>query len=337
MNALVINLSNMGDVIAGHVVHQNLIASGFKVDLLTLPAFTGLIGPWDDVQPRAYRRDALDQGFATHSYDVAVDLTSTRETRRLMRRVAAKHKIGRFTGPGKWVKMRPTYRHLVPKFHYDHVIKDCWLVNAKLDEIFASPGGRRSDGTRFGFPTPTFPRLVPLPAGEISSLTDAWWPAEGGQSVAGLHFGASVPKRVLPQETMDLVITTLARRGRKVFLVGTEDEAAVRLTARYGAEVFYRGLSLPELRAAMSRFEVFVGPDSGPLHLAAALGRPAVGIYGPNTPARSGPLAPQVTLLESELECRPCAQAVPCPIAIQCIKQIPPSTIVSAIDAYLRG
>jgi heptosyltransferase-1 len=46
---------------------------------------------------------------------------------------------------------------------------------------------------------------------------------------------------------------------------------------------------LPELKALLMRADLVVAPDSGPLHLAAALGTPVVGLYGPTDPARNGP------------------------------------------------
>jgi heptosyltransferase-1 len=51
-------------------------------------------------------------------------------------------------------------------------------------------------------------------------------------------------------------------------------------------------LDLPELMAALRGARVFIGGDTGPLHLAAALRTPVVGLYGPTDPARNGPYSP---------------------------------------------
>jgi ADP-heptose:LPS heptosyltransferase len=48
-------------------------------------------------------------------------------------------------------------------------------------------------------------------------------------------------------------------------------------------------MDLPELMALLRRAKFFVGADTGPLHLASALGTPVVGVYGPTDPARNGP------------------------------------------------
>jgi heptosyltransferase-1 len=63
---------------------------------------------------------------------------------------------------------------------------------------------------------------------------------------------------------------------------------AVRLVAGESDPLLFSG-ELPQLMALLRRTEFFVGGDSGPLHLAVALGTPVVGLYGPTDPARNGP------------------------------------------------
>ncbi|HEV8383770.1 MAG TPA: glycosyltransferase family 9 protein [Candidatus Acidoferrales bacterium] len=66
---------------------------------------------------------------------------------------------------------------------------------------------------------------------------------------------------------------------------------AVRLVAGE-PEPLLLATDLPQLMALVRRAEFFVGGDSGPLHLAVALGTPVVGLYGPTDPARNGPYSP---------------------------------------------
>ena len=61
---------------------------------------------------------------------------------------------------------------------------------------------------------------------------------------------------------------------------------------RGGARIVARGLSLAELRALMDRAALFIGGDSGPLHIAATTDVPMVGLYGPTLPERSAPWRP---------------------------------------------
>jgi heptosyltransferase-1 len=57
--------------------------------------------------------------------------------------------------------------------------------------------------------------------------------------------------------------------------------------------------TLPQLIALTRRLALCVGGDTGPLHLACALGRPVVGIYGPTDPSRNGPFGTRARVLRS--------------------------------------
>ena len=57
--------------------------------------------------------------------------------------------------------------------------------------------------------------------------------------------------------------------------------------------------SLPQLAELCRRATMFVGPDTGPLHLAAAVGTMCVGLYGPMSAARCGPYGPQHIALQN--------------------------------------
>jgi len=62
--------------------------------------------------------------------------------------------------------------------------------------------------------------------------------------------------------------------------------------------------TLKQFVALARRAALFVGGDTGPLHLAAAAGTPIVGIYGPTSPARNGPFSPQDITVGRDLWCR---------------------------------
>ena len=81
---------------------------------------------------------------------------------------------------------------------------------------------------------------------------------------------------------------------RGVVSYGPEERAlaeAVRLVAGE-PEPYIFPLDLAQLMAAVARAKFFLGGDTGPLHLAVALGTPVVGLYGPTDPARNGPYNP---------------------------------------------
>ena len=95
-------------------------------------------------------------------------------------------------------------------------------------------------------------------------------------------------------------------------LIGSPDEAAhverVRAAARRPNRVFNLAgrLNLAELIAALRRARLLVTNDSGPLHLAGALGVPTVSLFGPETPALFGPRGDRHIVLYRGIDCSPC-------------------------------
>lgn len=97
--------------------------------------------------------------------------------------------------------------------------------------------------------------------------------------------------------------------GGEVWWIGPrEAEAELRALAdRRGGRVL-AGLPLDQLAAVLERAAVFVGNDSGPMHMAAAVGAPTLGLFGPTTPKEWGPLAPRSARLLGPMPCSPCDQ-----------------------------
>jgi ADP-heptose:LPS heptosyltransferase len=67
-------------------------------------------------------------------------------------------------------------------------------------------------------------------------------------------------------------------------------------------------LDLPGLAALLARLDVFVTSDTGPMHLAAAMGTAVVALFGPSHPARYGPIARRQRIVRVDLPCSPCGQ-----------------------------
>jgi ADP-heptose:LPS heptosyltransferase len=100
--------------------------------------------------------------------------------------------------------------------------------------------------------------------------------------------------------------------------------------------------SLAELRALFDRAALFIGGDSGPLHVAATSQVPIVGLYGPTLPARSAPWrADRWTTRAVEIDglsCRPCNQRVCEPGDFRCLAWIRPDEVIDAAeDALARA
>jgi heptosyltransferase-2 len=97
---------------------------------------------------------------------------------------------------------------------------------------------------------------------------------------------------------------------------------------------------LTMLMGVISHCRVVVANDSGALHLAAALGIRAVGIYGPTDERYSSPLTPYedactVATISENVFCRPCFMA-DCPIDHRCMKRIPTERVYDAVRRFLQ-
>jgi ADP-heptose:LPS heptosyltransferase len=98
-------------------------------------------------------------------------------------------------------------------------------------------------------------------------------------------------------------------------------------------------LDLAELRAVLERSRLFVGGDTGPLHVAATTSTPVVGIYGPTLAERSAPWRdPRIATASVHVEglpCRPCDQRVCAPGDFRCLTTLLPETVIEAAERLL--
>jgi len=146
-----------------------------------------------------------------------------------------------------------------------------------------------------------FPRDVEAERRISQRLSEA-----GVRAFAILNPGAGWGAKRWPAERYGRVARTLAAGGIHAILnygPGEEElasaaEAASGGTARAMSCTVIRS-SITELIALTRRARLFVGGDTGPLHLASALQVPVVGIYGPTDPARNGPYGTRSVVLRS--------------------------------------
>ncbi|GAC1403758.1 MAG: lipopolysaccharide heptosyltransferase II [Ktedonobacteraceae bacterium] len=93
--------------------------------------------------------------------------------------------------------------------------------------------------------------------------------------------------------------------------------------------------SLTQLAALYQRSNLLVTGDSGPMHIAAAVGTPLIAIHGPTDPALSGPISPSATILRNDIWCSPCYNAkgtADCRFhTTQCMKNILPTHVYNVV------
>jgi ADP-heptose:LPS heptosyltransferase len=167
-----------------------------------------------------------------------------------------------------------------------------------------------------------------------------------------IHVSAGNPFRRWPADHFAEVAATLAADdgGRRIVITSgpSERDAAEQVIAaarrRLGGGRAHQVLScgefsLAELRALLDRAALYVGGDSGPLHIAATTRVPIVGLYGPTLPVRSAPWRDARYAAESvdagELPCRPCDQRVCAPGDFRCLTSIEALRVVDAARRIL--
>jgi heptosyltransferase-2 len=124
---------------------------------------------------------------------------------------------------------------------------------------------------------------------------------------------------------------------------GKDDAAVVRAVETHcGCSVInlVGHITLRELSAAISRCDVFVTNDSGPMHIAVARKVPTVALFCATTPDLGFyPYTSNASVLERRLHCRPCAShgGRRCPLDTEaCIREIEPESVFMAVDKLLQ-
>jgi heptosyltransferase-2 len=156
----------------------------------------------------------------------------------------------------------------------------------------------------------------------------------------GLNPGAfyGTAKRWLP-ERYAAVADTLARRtGARVAIVGGALERGLGQSIASGmrapARVLCGETSLSDLAGVLSRLSLLVTNDSGPMHVAAALGVPVVAVFGPTDSRETGPVGGAHRIVREPVHCSPC-KLRECPIDHRCMTRIGVDRVVAEAQGML--
>jgi lipopolysaccharide heptosyltransferase II len=161
-----------------------------------------------------------------------------------------------------------------------------------------------------------------------------------GARFAALHVGSTWSSRQwLPRPTADLC-RALRARGLGVVLVGgpADQPFALRVLAGGAGDAVNTigQTSVRQVIAIMERATIAIGPDSGPMHIAAAVGTPVVALFGATSPGRSGPWGWHHLVVRGDVPCAPCYLSR-CPIGKLCMELITPGMVLERVDAVLAG
>jgi heptosyltransferase-2 len=189
-----------------------------------------------------------------------------------------------------------------------------------------------------GTPLPAqwpLPELA-VPAAEVAAWRERLAVTPGRAAVA-LCPGAVGPSKRWPVAAYAQVARALTGEGNAVWVLGSPDEAPLAAEIAAAGGPLVRDLTGPDLRnavLALAAAAAAVSNDSGLLHVAAALGTPAIGIFGPTSPWHWAPLNPLAAVIEtaSELPCRPCHKPVCRLQHHRCMRDIPAGQVMEAVE-----
>lgn len=128
------------------------------------------------------------------------------------------------------------------------------------------------------------------------------------------------------------------RYGLGIVLLGSEADAAlaaeVEVACRQGITNLVGRTSLKEAVGIIARAKVAVGPDTGLMHIAAAVRTPVVSLWGATSPSRTGPYGFEELVIQGTADCSPCYRKR-CPIGRVCMQSIEVETIMAKVEIAL--
>jgi lipopolysaccharide heptosyltransferase II len=284
---------------------------------------------------------ALAWRLRTARFDVVVDLHGGPRSSWLTWATRAPQRIGYDVQGRAWQYTRTVHRPrgLEPR----HSVVNQWELLGAMENWLGTP------------PDPTgYPTEMPLDPAADRRVAERLRLAGVDQrhAVVVIHVSAGNPFRRWPEQSFADLVAALAAAddGRRIILSsGPSDREAAERVLRAGRTVLGPGraervldfgdVNLVELRALVERSRLFVGGDTGPLHVASTTRTPIVGIYGPTLAARSEPwrdprVATEAVQVDG-LPCRPCEQRVCEPGDFRCLTRLTPETVIAAAERAL--
>jgi len=162
-------------------------------------------------------------------------------------------------------------------------------------------------------------------------------------SAIGLNVGASSVLKQWPVDHWVDLGTKLIKAGMNVVFVGDKRDAEIvgsilpqmpdsaRIVDASGKT------TLRQLAAVLQACDLLVTGDTGPMHLAVAVGTPTVALFGSTNPIRTGPYGARNIVLDMHLDCSPCYRKPTCHGRVDCMKAIASEAVFTSIMEKLRG
>jgi ADP-heptose:LPS heptosyltransferase len=280
----------------------------------------GAIG--DEHDRQEIDRDGLLDDLASRDFDLAIQMHGGgRNSNAFLRGLGAR------TTAGSRTPDAPQLDRWLPYEHYQ------WEVARYLDVV-----------RLVGAPPVTVEPRLPVTRDDRLALR-AELPRLSNTGWAVIHPGATDPRRRWPVEAFRAVASELAGRGRQVVVTGTsgeEDLVGPIVDAAGPCGIAATRLSLPALIGLLDGADIVVANDTGPLHLAMAVGTPTVGIFWIGNLVNAGPFSRirNRPLVSWQMTCAVCgadASRERCSHDPSFVANVPVSAAIGEVHALLDG
>jgi ADP-heptose:LPS heptosyltransferase/polysaccharide pyruvyl transferase WcaK-like protein len=356
MRIAVSNPDGIGDLILRQPLYAALSAAGHDLLLLVRPA----VRPWVGiVAPLAQAADIEVEPYLPHPRFSGIEVAALRP---LVRRVKAFQPDILLVAPFQWTHVE---EHLIAAFPGVRVVG---MTGARYPATVDHGGAAPRMDVRIEVaanvpeweknrrlceallaPTPTFPppalqatpRQLELAAqflaehGLAATKTWAAWVGDSARN-AGRNW--------TPERWAAVLTHGVEQHGLRFLLLGSDDEANSNRRIRRGLGAAARQIEVVEKTDARIDLLVglvaltagYVGRDSGPMHLAAALGKPVLVVVGGGTISRYIPRTSAGRIVTLAVPCRNCGGMCHLPVD-HCVKDVPISAVTAAFDELLAG
>jgi lipopolysaccharide heptosyltransferase II len=284
-----------------------------------------LDAPWlarDQPGASSARLLSRARGWRAQKYDLAINFEPDIRSNLLLWMSGAPRRVGYSTGGGGATLTDAAAYD--PTLHtHDNAVRLVDLAMDASSECEPGAGTKRggsspglktrpaSGGSRQPSQTGESPRLQ-LPDAARERAGRLLVPAAGSMCI-GLHASGGRPVKQWHAGRFAELATALGREhGATIVLTGTSHDAAIVREVQAAIPPTVRVLNLCEqadlldLAAVLERLAVFVTGDTGPMHLAAAVGTPLVALFGPSDPVRYAPRSKRSRIVRVDLPCSPC-------------------------------
>jgi len=179
-----------------------------------------------------------------------------------------------------------------------------------------------------------------FPLDRVESAVAARVAGQTGGKYAILNPGAAWPNKRWPPARLAAIATELRARHalQSVVAWGPGEESLARdvVDQSAGAAMLSPQTTIADLVALARGASLYLSGDTGPAHIAAAVGTPIVGIYGPTRPSRNGPWsADDVTVSRADV-CQ-CHHLRQCRLKTMCLEDIQVNEVLAAVERRLEG